>query len=55
MKKGLKELCSIRDSLETLEEHKKFIGAEVNIKQALNMIKYHIKHYEQYQEKEKGK
>jgi len=54
-KQGLKSLCTIRDSLQTLEEYKKFLGVEVNIKQALNMIKYHIKHYEQYQEKEKGK
>jgi len=52
MKKGLKELCSIRDSLETLEEHKKFIG--VDVRRALKMTKYHIKHYEQYQKKEMG-
>jgi len=54
MKKGLKELCTIRDSLETLEEHKKFIGVEVNIRQALKMTNYHIKYYEQYQKKEMG-
>ena len=53
--KGLKDLCLIRDSLETLEEHKKFVGVEVNIRQALKMTKYHIKHYEQYQEKEEGR
>lgn len=53
-KKSLNELCRMRDSLEYLLDDGHWLGETKTLNKLLDIVKYHIKHYEQYRLDEFG-